>query len=369
MPAACRCRCLDWRCTQPLGVGPVFPVSPRRASPGRAQRIRAAPRPRVARRGRRARPRVLGAHAQEAPHVDRPVEAATRSCTCTCTPSTRCSTARPSSTTCSPRPRGMGMPALAMTDHGNVFGAYDFWKKATTAGVKPIIGIEGYFTPGHARLDRTRVRLGRRRRGERRRLRRQGAYTHMTLLARDDRGHAQPLPASPRWPASRASTASPGWTATCCERYGDGPHRHHRLPVRRGADMWLRARQVRGPRAAGGGRLPGHLRQGELLRRADGPRAGIEKQSPSRTCCASPRTSASRCVATNDLHYTHERGRAGRTTRCCASSPARRSTEPNRFKFDGDGYYLKSAGGDARAVRATCPRPATTRCSSPSGAR
>ena len=34
----------------------------------------------------------------------------------------------------------MGMPALAMTDHGNVFGAYDFWKKATAAGVKPIIG-------------------------------------------------------------------------------------------------------------------------------------------------------------------------------------------------------------------------------------
>jgi DNA polymerase-3 subunit alpha len=36
----------------------------------------------------------------------------------------------------------MGMPALAMTDHGNVFGAYDFWKQATAAGVKPIIGME-----------------------------------------------------------------------------------------------------------------------------------------------------------------------------------------------------------------------------------
>ena len=32
----------------------------------------------------------------------------------------------------------MGMPALAMTDHGNVFGAYDFWKKATATGIKPI---------------------------------------------------------------------------------------------------------------------------------------------------------------------------------------------------------------------------------------
>jgi DNA polymerase-3 subunit alpha len=35
-----------------------------------------------------------------------------------------------------------GMPAVAMTDHGNVYGAYDFWAKATAAGIKPIIGIE-----------------------------------------------------------------------------------------------------------------------------------------------------------------------------------------------------------------------------------
>jgi DNA polymerase-3 subunit alpha len=40
-----------------------------------------------------------------------------------------------------------GMPALAMTDHGNVFGAYDFYKQANAAGVKPIIGMEGYYTP------------------------------------------------------------------------------------------------------------------------------------------------------------------------------------------------------------------------------
>ena len=51
-----------------------------------------------------------------------------------------------------------GMPAIAMTDHGNMFGAYDFWKQATANGVKPIIGTEAYITPGTARGDRTRVR-------------------------------------------------------------------------------------------------------------------------------------------------------------------------------------------------------------------
>src|SRR4051795_12881619 len=47
----------------------------------------------------------------------------------------------------------MGMPALAMTDHGNLYGAFDFYKQATKAGVKPIIGTEAYIAPG-SRFDR-----------------------------------------------------------------------------------------------------------------------------------------------------------------------------------------------------------------------
>ena len=52
----------------------------------------------------------------------------------------------------------LGMTALATTDHGYLFGAFDFWSKATAAGVKPIIGIEAYVTPGTARDDKTRVK-------------------------------------------------------------------------------------------------------------------------------------------------------------------------------------------------------------------
>ena len=39
------------------------------------------------------------------------------------------------------------MPAVAMTDHGNLHGAHDFFKQAEGAGVKPIIGIEAYVAP------------------------------------------------------------------------------------------------------------------------------------------------------------------------------------------------------------------------------
>ena len=48
------------------------------------------------------------------------------------------------------------MPAVAMTDHGNLFGAIEFYQEATKAGIKPIIGCEAYVAP-----DRTKIGPGR----------------------------------------------------------------------------------------------------------------------------------------------------------------------------------------------------------------
>lgn len=79
----------------------------------------------------------------------------------------------------------LGMPAVAMTDHGNVFGAYEFYKKATAAGVKPIIGIEAYFTPSISRFERKGVNLYN---GGPDDVSARGAYTHMTLLSETTEG-------------------------------------------------------------------------------------------------------------------------------------------------------------------------------------
>ena len=49
--------------------------------------------------------------------------------------------------------RAFGMPAVAITDHGNMFGAVEFYQKAKAAGIKPIIGCEAYVAPG-SRLNR-----------------------------------------------------------------------------------------------------------------------------------------------------------------------------------------------------------------------
>ena len=79
----------------------------------------------------------------------------------------------------------LGMDSIAMTDHGNVFGAYDFWSKAKAHGVKPIIGMEAYFTPNTSRFDKKRVRWND---GGDDDVSGSGAYTHMTLLAESTTG-------------------------------------------------------------------------------------------------------------------------------------------------------------------------------------
>src|SRR5438093_13145824 len=46
---------------------------------------------------------------------------------------------------------GAGMPACAITDHGVMYGALEFYKSGRAAGVKPILGMEGYLFSGHRR--------------------------------------------------------------------------------------------------------------------------------------------------------------------------------------------------------------------------
>jgi DNA polymerase-3 subunit alpha len=79
----------------------------------------------------------------------------------------------------------MGMPGLGITDHGYLFGTYEFWKKSRKYGVKPIIGLEAYVTPGTSRFDRSRMRWAE---GGEDDVSGGGAYTHMTLWAENNEG-------------------------------------------------------------------------------------------------------------------------------------------------------------------------------------
>jgi len=79
-----------------------------------------------------------------------------------------------------------GMPAIAITDHGNVYGAYDFWSRGQAAGIKPIIGIEAYVAPEHRRHKQPVLWGTPAQRNDD--VSGAGAYTHMTLLAETTEG-------------------------------------------------------------------------------------------------------------------------------------------------------------------------------------
>ena len=81
----------------------------------------------------------------------------------------------------------LGQKALAITDHGYLFGAFDFWQRARNHGIKPIIGVEAYVTPGTSRFDQTRVRWGDASQASDD-VSARGAYTHLTLLSQTTAG-------------------------------------------------------------------------------------------------------------------------------------------------------------------------------------
>ena len=75
------------------------------------------------------------------------------------------------------------MPAIAITDHGNLYGAFDFYKTAKDQGVKPIIGIEGYFAP-NGRHSREMLEFGGTSTNEDQEFGRgRSPYTHITMWA------------------------------------------------------------------------------------------------------------------------------------------------------------------------------------------
>jgi DNA polymerase III subunit alpha len=228
----------------------------------------------------------------------------------------------------------MGMPALAMTDHGNVFGAYDFATQAEAAGVKPIIGMEAYVTPGTSRFDRTRVRWAE---GGEADVSGGGAYTHMTLLATDETGLHNLF--------RLASLAS-------MEGFFYKPRIDREILARH-------AEGLIGTTGCPGGEAPTWLRIGDYARaRAAAAELrdifgadrfylelmdhGIEVETKLRDGLVRLRDDLKLPpLATNDLHYTYEQDADAHGVLLCVQS-GKTMADPKRFKFDGSDYFLKS---------------------------
>nr|WP_276329513.1 DNA polymerase III subunit alpha [Agromyces badenianii] len=228
-----------------------------------------------------------------------------------------------------------GMPAVAITDHGNVFGAYDFWKQATDAGIKPIIGTEAYITPGTARGDKTRVRWGN---GGGDDVSGSGAYTHMTLLSETTEGMHNLFRLS-----SRASI----------EGYYFKPRMDREL-------LSMYSKGLIATTGCPSGEVQTRLRLGqydEAVKAASDFRdifgkenyfaeimdhgLGIERRIME-DLHRLAKDLGLPLVATNDLHYTHAADAKSHAALLCVQSGSTLD-DPNRFKFDADEFYLKTA--------------------------
>ncbi len=232
---------------------------------------------------------------------------------------------------------GEGMPAIAMTDHGNMFGAYDFWKQATANGVKPIIGTEAYVTPGTARQDKTRVRWGGTHQNQDD-VAGSGAYTHMTLLSENNLGMHNLFRLSslasiegfyfkPRMDRELLSQYSRGIIATTgCV----GGEVQTRLRLGQYDEARKAAADFRDIFGAGNffAEVMDHGIDIERRTMEDLLRLAKDLGLP--------------LVATNDLHYTHAHDATAHAALLCVQS-ASTLDDPNRFKFDADEFYLKSA--------------------------
>jgi DNA polymerase-3 subunit alpha len=228
-----------------------------------------------------------------------------------------------------------GMPAVAVTDHGNVFGAYDFWKTATEAGIKPIIGTEAYVTPGTARQDRTRVRWGN---GGEDDVSGAGSYTHMTLLSASTAGMHNLFRLSslastegyyfkPRMDREILSTYSDGLIATTGCPSGEVQTR-------------LRLGQYDEARKAAADFRDIFGKENFFAEIMDHG-LGIERRIMTDLLRLAKDLDLP-LVATNDLHYTHAHDASSHAALLCVQSGSTLD-DPNRFKFDADEFYLKSA--------------------------
>jgi len=226
------------------------------------------------------------------------------------------------------------MPAIAITDHGNVFGAFEFNKQARKAGVKPIIGIEAYVAP-ESRFDKKRVQWAQ---GGEDDVSGGGAYTHMTILAENNEGLGNLFKLSslaslegfyykPRMDRELLSKYSKGLIATTgC------PGGEIQTKLRMGAykDAMKAASDLRDIFGAENFFLEimDHGIDVENRVKKDLLKLGKELGLP--------------LLATNDLHYTkHEDAGAHEALLCVQSGST--IADPKRFKFDNDEFYLKSA--------------------------
>ncbi|KQU03246.1 DNA polymerase III subunit alpha [Rhodococcus sp. Leaf7] len=231
----------------------------------------------------------------------------------------------------------LGMSAVGMTDHGNMYGASEFYNEAKKAGIKPIIGIEAYIAP-ESRFNKKRVLWGDRSQksddvsGS-------GAYTHMTMVAENATGLRNLFKLSSlastegqlgkwaRMDEEIIANHAQGIIATTGCPSGEIQTRLRLGHDREALEAAAKWQEIWGPEnfflelMDHGLSIERRVREGLL-------NIGQQLSIPP--------------LATNDCHYVTKDASVNHEALLCIQT-GKTLSDPTRFKFDGDGYYLKSA--------------------------
>jgi DNA polymerase-3 subunit alpha len=229
-----------------------------------------------------------------------------------------------------------GQPALAITDHGNMYGVLDFYKECRQQGITPIIGTEAYMAAS-SRHERP-VRRGRMddtggddARGDK-------LYYHLTLLAETTAGYRNLVKLS---------------SAAYLEGYYYKPRvdwelleaHHDGLIATTGCLGGVVLQALLGGDSARALQLAGRLqdifgRDQLFVEMQDHGLADQRRTNPQLVEIA--RALGAPLVATNDSHYCRRSDAEAHDALLCVQTGATRD-DPNRFKFQGQEHYVKTA--------------------------
>ncbi|MFD5556327.1 DNA polymerase III subunit alpha [Streptomyces sp. NPDC127068] len=230
----------------------------------------------------------------------------------------------------------MGMTHIAMTDHGNLHGAYDFFHQATKAGITPILGIEAYVAP-ESRRNKRKIQWGQPHQ-KRDDVSGSGGYTHKTIWASNATGLHNLFRLSSdayaegwlqKWPRMDRETIAQ-WSEGLIASTGC-PSGELQTRLRLGQfDEALKAASDYQDIFGKGRYFLELMDHGiEIERRVRdglleiGKKLGIPP------------------IVTNDSHYTYASESVAHDALLCIQT-GKNLSDPDRFRFDGTGYYLKS---------------------------
>ncbi|PIE98987.1 MAG: DNA polymerase III subunit alpha [Treponema sp.] len=219
--------------------------------------------------------------------------------------------------------KDLGQKALAITDHGNMFGVVDFENECITQGIKPIIGSEFYIAP-ESRFDKKEVD-GRR-------------YYHLILLAKNETGYRNLMRLS-SLSYTEGMYYKPRIDDEILEKYSEGlicltACLAGRLPVLLLENKFDEAEK--------------HLKKYLRIFGADNlfielQYHGLDNQKKVNPLLVSiARKLGIPLVATNDVHYVEQQDYIAHDVLMCIGMKKTRN-DPNRLRFEGCEFYLKSA--------------------------